>query len=110
MRPPLTRSPPAFTPEPMTPPAEASHRGGDIPGSGEAAFTLRISDSLPVLICAPHAGRHYPADILARLRAPREAALRLEDRHVDLLAQGAADETGASLLIAHAPRAVIDLN
>lgn len=38
------------------------------------------------------------------------AAVRLEDRFVDLLAEAVALETEAALLMAHAPRAMIDLN
>jgi N-formylglutamate amidohydrolase len=44
------------------------------------------------------------------MRNPSRAALKLEDRYVDLLAKAVAEQTGASLLIAHAPRAMIDLN
>jgi N-formylglutamate amidohydrolase len=83
---------------------------GAIPGSGEPAFTLQMGRGVPVLVCAPHAGRAYPSALLARMRAPRQTALRLEDRHADLLARGAAEATGAALALAHAPRALIDLN
>ena len=86
---------------------------GEIPGTaGVAAFTLRKRrpQPIPVLIAVPHAGRHYPADLLAKLRHPAEAAKRLEDRYVDLIADAVARETGAALLKAHAPRAMIDLN
>lgn len=74
-------------------------------------FTLEMppSPALPVIIAAPHGGRAYSDDILANFRDP-ESRLRLEDRHVDGLARSIAEETGASLLVAHAPRAVIDLN
>jgi len=44
------------------------------------------------------------------MRNPADAALRLEDRYVDRLAEGIAKHTGATLLVAHAPRAMIDLN
>ena len=44
------------------------------------------------------------------MRQPDYAAVRLEDRHVDLLARQIAAQTGAGLLIAHAPRAMLDLN
>lgn len=44
------------------------------------------------------------------MRNPGSAALRLEDRYVDRLADHVAKATGASVLIAHAPRAMIDLN
>ena len=74
-------------------------------------FTLQIANrpSLPVIIAAPHGGREYSAEILASFRDPA-CRLRLEDRHVDGLARRIAADTGASLLVAHAPRAVIDLN
>lgn len=86
---------------------------GSIPGSnGVDAFALRLSDSspLPVLIAVPHAGRHYPGTLLERMRNPGFTALRLEDRYADLLAERIATATGAALLVAHAPRAMIDLN
>ena len=87
--------------------------GGQIPGlSGSPAFTLSAPapSALPVLIAAPHAGRAYPAPLLDRMRHPSFAPLRLEDRHVDRLAAAVAKATGASLLVAHSPRAMIDLN
>lgn len=87
--------------------------GGQVPGSpGLPAFTLSGPEpsALPILIAVPHAGRAYPAPLLDRMRHPSFAPLRLEDRHVDRLAWAVAEETGASLLVAHAPRAMIDLN
>ncbi|MDE1468402.1 N-formylglutamate amidohydrolase [Aurantiacibacter sp. D1-12] len=87
--------------------------GGLIPGGeGAPAYSLRRPRplSLPILIAVPHAGRHYPAALTERMRAPCEASLRLEDRYVDLVADAVAKETGAALLVAHAPRAMIDLN
>ncbi|QZD95545.1 N-formylglutamate amidohydrolase [Qipengyuania gelatinilytica] len=74
-------------------------------------FTLEIANqpALPVIIAAPHGGRAYSDEILGNFRDPA-SRLRLEDRHVDGLARSIAEETGASLLLAHAPRAVIDLN
>jgi len=91
----------------------AISRGGAIPGiAGEAAFTLtaREPSAIPVLICVPHAGRAYPPEVSARLRSPVHAAQRLEDRLVDRLGEALAEATGASLLVAQAPRAMIDLN
>lgn len=64
----------------------------------------------PILIAVPHAGRSYPAALLERMRFPGSASLKLEDRYVDKIAEELARETGAALLIAHAPRAMIDLN
>ncbi|HTO27300.1 MAG TPA: N-formylglutamate amidohydrolase, partial [Devosia sp.] len=88
-------------------------RGGVIPGSaGQPAFTLTRRDPspIPVLVAVPHAGRLYPQGLIGQMRNPGEAVLRLEDRYVDLLGTAIARETGAALLVAHAPRAMIDLN
>lgn len=87
--------------------------GGQIPGSPDVhAFTLSgpVPSTIPVLIAVPHAGRAYPGSLLERMRNPGFAALRLEDRYVDLIAQNVAAATGATLLIANAPRAMVDLN
>ncbi|MEO6040412.1 MAG: N-formylglutamate amidohydrolase [Croceibacterium sp.] len=87
--------------------------GGTIPGTGDRpAFTRWNSERapLPVVLAVPHAGRDYPPDVIGQMRHPAEASLRLEDRFVDRLAQAVARETGAALLVAHAPRALIDLN
>lgn len=86
--------------------------GGLIPGGDGPAYRLyRGADAvLPVLIAAPHGGRSYPPSILAGMRDAERATLRLEDRHVDTLARAVARQTGAALLVAEAPRAVIDLN
>ena len=87
--------------------------GGAIPAAaGEHAYTLfrRDASPIPVLIAVPHAGRSYPPTLLRQMRDPAGAGLKLEDRYVDLLARVVARETGAGLLVAHAPRAMIDLN
>ena len=92
--------------------------GGHIPGSGgpgsggAEAFYLRATNAspIPVLLAVPHAGRFYPGSLLERMRHPGFVALRLEDRYVDLLAEAVAAQTGAALLVARAPRAMIDLN
>jgi N-formylglutamate amidohydrolase len=91
---------------------DAGNAGGNIPGTDHAAFSLHLPSaaSVPVLIAAPHGGRTYPADLIARMRDPAYAALRLEDRHVDSLAEAVAQATGSALLVAHAPRAMLDLN
>ncbi|MBH5322304.1 N-formylglutamate amidohydrolase [Aurantiacibacter sediminis] len=86
---------------------------GYIPGKqGVPAFSLRQPrpGAIPILIAVPHAGRDYPAALCERMRAPEETALRLEDRLVDLVGKAVAEETGAALLTANAPRAMIDLN
>ncbi len=93
-------------------PAIEGESGGMIPGSGAAAFTLRRPPGvpIPILIAAPHGGRSYPSALIARMRDPDYATLRLEDRHVDRLADAIAQATSAALLVAHAPRALLDLN
>lgn len=65
---------------------------------------------LPVLIAVPHAGRVYPAEINAQMRDPGHSQLRLEDRLIDTVGVEIARATGTGLLVAHAPRAMIDLN
>ena len=88
-------------------------RGGIIPGSaGQPAFTLALREPapVPILIAVPHAGRTYPAALAALMRNQAAASLRLEDSFADFVAEAVARETGAALLVAHAPRAVIDLN
>ena len=91
-------------PQPLT--------GGRIPENDGPSYRLwqREGGQLPVLIAVPHSGRCYPAFLLAALRQPERASLRLEDRYVDALALPAAETTQTSLLLADAPRAMIDLN
>ncbi|MBX7457236.1 N-formylglutamate amidohydrolase [Qipengyuania sp. 1NDH17] len=76
-----------------------------------AAFDIVTASNpgLPVLIAAPHGGRDYPEDVLANMRDP-SLRLRLEDRHVDTLAAEVARLSGAALIRANVPRAIIDLN
>lgn len=87
--------------------------GGHIPGSNQQpAFYLRTPDSnsLPIVIAVPHAGRHYPRSLLGQMRFPSQCPIRLEDRLIDVVGEAAARATGAVFLRAHAPRAMIDLN
>lgn len=62
----------------------------------------------PVVMSVPHAGRAYPAALLAALRVPPAALVTLEDRHVDAVARAA--RRGETLLIQRRARAWIDLN
>ena len=77
-----------------------------------AAFTHAAPHSmpLPVLIAVPHAGRIYPGTVLSEMRDAGLSQLRLEDRHVDAVAVEVARATGTGLLVAKAPRAMLDLN
>lgn len=106
-------SPPARSSRPAPRPARTSVSGGKVPGlEGAPAFTLTRPPRLhlPVLIAVPHAGRAYPELVMARMRDASHAQLRLEDRYADRLGVAVARETGAALLLAHAPRALLDLN
>nr|WP_245739017.1 N-formylglutamate amidohydrolase [Sphingomonas rubra] len=69
--------------------------GGDDPAS-------------PVIVSVPHAGRDYPATLLAALRVPVAALVMLEDRHVDAVALAA--RGAETLLVQRRGRAWIDLN
>lgn len=65
---------------------------------------------VPVLISVPHGGRAYAPPLMAGLREGERAALRLEDRLIDEVAGQVAAATGAGLVVARAPRAMLDLN
>jgi len=71
---------------------------------------MREPPPLPILIAVPLGGRVYPEELAANMRTPVAASMRLEDRFADLVGEAVARETGAALLVAHAPRAMIDLN
>jgi len=98
----------------LTPSKDSQTRkGGRIPGTaGIHAFSLSgpSPSAIPVLIAVPHAGRAYSSALLRGMRSPESAALKLEDRYADRLALSVGRETGASVLVANAPRAMIDLN
>lgn len=74
-------------------------------------FSLQgLADArLPVLVAVPHAGRDYPDETATNARVAPHVLERLEDRHADMLASGAA-ASGCATLIAHAARAWVDLN
>lgn len=86
--------------------------GGSIPGLSRPAYTLHAPAEplVPVLIAVPHAGRAYAPGLLQRMRHAEDTPRRLEDRFVDVLAREVAMRCGAALLLAQAPRAMIDLN
>lgn len=62
----------------------------------------------PVVISVPHGGRDYPHALIEALRVPLSAVMGLEDRLIDLVAQGAC--TDEPMLVQTLPRAWIDLN
>lgn len=81
-------------------------------GTSSTPFTLTATKvpPIPIVIAAPHGGRNYPDHILENMREPTFSRLRLEDRLIDTVASAVARQTGASLLVASAPRAMLDLN
>lgn len=95
---------PDSRPGPHLSPQAASGGGGGFALSGPSP------SSIPVLVSVPHAGRAYPPGLARAMRHPAEALPRLEDRLVDVLAEAVAREAGAMLIVARAPRALIDLN
>ena len=88
-------------------------KGGAVGGAEHGPAYTHVaprSMPLPVLIAVPHAGRAYPGETLSNMRDPDLSQLRLEDRHVDQLGVAIAKQTGTGLLVANAPRALLDLN
>ena len=77
----------------------------------QLSFSLFNAEPLqfPVLISVPHAGRDYPQAIKENLNVPESNLLRLEDRYADRLVSPAI-QSGFVAMIAHRPRAWIDLN
>ena len=77
----------------------------------DPAFSILGPDrpQSPLLLAVPHAGRVYPPEITQQARVPMERLRALEDRHADRLVEQAVAE-GATAIVAHVARAVIDLN
>jgi N-formylglutamate amidohydrolase len=63
----------------------------------------------PVVLSVPHAGRGYSPALLRAARVPLHVLEALEDRLVDRLVWRAVG-AGTCAIVAHAPRAQIDLN
>lgn len=63
----------------------------------------------PLVIAVPHAGRHYPAEMMAAVRLPLESLETIEDRHADMLISDAV-AAGAVAIVARPARAYVDLN
>lgn len=85
--------------------------GGREPAAVDPAFCHYgvPGEAGALLITVPHAGREYPADLLARARVGLSGLQSLEDRHADALATDAV-AAGHCALIARRGRAIIDLN
>lgn len=87
------------------------HKPPRVPTVSDPAFDLfgpAIPDR-PVILSVPHAGRDYDDDLLNAARVQPAILRRLEDRRVDLLAHPLIAR-GFSVVMARAPRAMIDLN
>lgn len=65
--------------------------------------------TLPFVYNSPHSGRRYPPEFMAASRLDAVEIRRSEDHYVDELFS-AAPRLGAPLLLAHFPRAYIDVN
>lgn len=68
-----------------------------------------VDPDRPLILSVPHAGRDYPADLLAGARVRPSVLRRLEDRWADLLIHPLL-ERGFTAIVAKTPRAMIDLN
>ncbi len=90
-------------------------RAADASASAAAAQGLIFSltepdrDETAVLVEVPHAGLALPEPVREAVAVSREVRLRDSDTYVDKLYEGA-PEVGASLLVAHVSRYVVDLN
>lgn len=65
--------------------------------------------TIPFVFNSPHSGRVYPADFLARSKLDAHTIRRSEDHFVDEL-YASAPGLGAPLMLAHFPRAYLDVN
>lgn len=76
-----------------------------------AAFEIRASveQRVPFVFNSPHSGRHYPQRFLGMSRLDKDTIRRSEDCYVEQLFGGAV-ALGAPLLVAHFPRAYLDVN
>jgi N-formylglutamate amidohydrolase len=63
----------------------------------------------PLVFNSPHSGRQYPGSLLDASRLDERGLRRSEDFQVDALFRGA-PAIGAPLLLAHFPRAYLDVN
>lgn len=64
---------------------------------------------IPFVYNSPHSGRRYPPSFVEHSRLDASAIRRSEDHYVDELFSAATD-LGAPLLLAHFPRAFLDVN
>jgi N-formylglutamate amidohydrolase len=79
--------------------------------SSATPFEIRAPQALagPLVVNSPHSGRCYPPSLLEQSRLDERGLRRSEDFLVDHLV-GDAPGLGAPLLLAHFPRAYLDVN
>lgn len=68
-----------------------------------------VKQTIPFVFNSPHSGSHYPVDFLAGSSLDAFSIRRSADHYVDELFADA-PELGAPLLVAHFPRAYLDVN
>ena len=73
------------------------------------SLTRPVRGDTAVLVEVPHAGLALPDDVRDQIAVPRQDILKDADLYVDRLYQDAPDR-GATLLVAHVSRYVVDLN
>jgi N-formylglutamate amidohydrolase len=85
-----------------------NHMETPLPGS---SFEIHgpTKPACPVVLSVPHAGRRFPDNLLTLVKPPHYRLAALEDRHADALI-ATATRQGATALVSHIPRLVIDLN
>ena len=95
----------------MKDPAHTRDTIMDIVDEIETAFVIRepLLQVIPAVVGVPHAGRQYPRRFIEQARLSAQALRRSEDAFVDLLSQDAPD-LGVPQLLAHFPRAYLDVN
>ena len=76
---------------------------------GSHLTLVRPVEQRAVLVEVPHSGLTVPSELEPMLDAPRDGVLRDSDIYVDEL-YADAPRRGASMLVAHASRYVVDLN
>lgn len=89
------------------PPNPMSHVAADF----QVPFEIRAGadQRVPFVFNSPHSGQSYPDRFLSMIRLDRDAIRRSEDSFVDQLFS-AAVTLGAPMLVAHFPRAYLDVN
>jgi N-formylglutamate amidohydrolase len=87
------------------------HNAGAVASLFENPIEVRAPATVlwPLVFSSPHSGRRYPSSLLETARLDERGLRRSEDFLVDELF-GEAPDMGAPLLLAHFPRAYLDVN